>query len=98
MAFNILQYGTPYDWRPIDNSPEFMLFNNSFNREILDSLSFHCIFSQFLLKGEVNDEEETKIVFSYVALREILSGIKQIWESETRLPSSAQIIEDVDGA
>ena len=62
---NGLQYGTPYDGRPVGNSPEFLPLDNSLNRDIFHSLRFHCVLSHFLLDGEVTDEEESNICFSF---------------------------------
>ena len=49
-----------------------------------------------MLDGEVTDEEERNMRFSFSTLREIARGMKRIWDSKMRTPSSAQIIEDVD--
>ena len=46
-----LQDGTPYDGRPVGNIPEFMPLDNSLNRDILNSLRFHCVLSRFVLDG-----------------------------------------------
>ena len=43
LPMNGLQDGTPYAGRPVGNSPEFMPLDNSHNREIVHSLSFHCV-------------------------------------------------------
>ena len=51
-----LQDGTPYAGRPAGNIPEFIPLDNSINRYILHSLSFHCVLSHFLLDGEETEE------------------------------------------
>ena len=86
-----------YARRPVGNIPELMPLYNSFNKDILQSLRFHCVLRHFLLIGKGNDEEEKKI-FRYATPREIASGIKWIWESETGSTSLAQVVEDVDQA
>ena len=40
LPMNGLQDGTPYDGRPVGNSPEFMPLDNSLNRDILHCLRF----------------------------------------------------------
>ena len=62
---NGLQDGTPYDGRPVGNSPEFMPFGNSLNIEILHSFRFHCVLSHFVLYGEGTDEDERNMRFSF---------------------------------
>ena len=47
----------PYSGRPVGNFPEFMHLDNSLNRDILHSLSFHCFLSRFVLDGEGTDKE-----------------------------------------
>ena len=47
-----LQDGTPYAVRPVGNSPEFMPLDNSLNRDILQSLRFHCVLSHAIIDGE----------------------------------------------
>ena len=48
---NGLQYGTPYDGRPVGNIPEFMSLDNSLNRDILHSLSMHSVLSRYIIDG-----------------------------------------------
>ena len=55
LPMNGLQDGTPYDGRPVVNSPEFMPLDNSLNRDILQSLRFHCVLGRFFLDGEGTD-------------------------------------------
>ena len=93
---NGLQDRTPYDGRPVGNSPEFMTLDNILNRDILHSLYFHCVLSRFLLDGEGTDEEERNTCFSFSTPREISQGLKRIWELKMRTPSSANIIQDID--
>ena len=56
LPMNGLQDGTPYSGRPVGNSPKFMPLDNSINRDILNSLRFHCVLSRFVLDGEGTDE------------------------------------------
>ena len=93
---NGLQDGTPYAGRPVGNSPEFMPLDNSINRDILNSLRFHCVLGRFVLDGEGTDEEERNIRFSFSTPKEIARGLKRIWESKMGTPSLARIIQDVD--
>ena len=86
---NGLQEGTSYDGRPVGNSPEFMLLDNSLNRDILQSLRFHCVLSRFVLYGEGTDEEERNMRFSFSTSKEIARGMKRIWESKMGTPSGA---------
>ena len=65
LPMNVLQDGTPYAGRRVGNSPEFMPLDNSLNRDILQSLHFHCVLSRFLLYGEGIDEEERNMRFSF---------------------------------
>ena len=96
LPMNGLQYGTPYAGRPVGYSPEFMPFDNSLNRDILNSLRVHCVLSRFVLDGVGTDEEERNIRFSLSTPREIARGINRIWESKMVSPSLARIIEDFD--
>ena len=96
LPMNIFQDGTPYDGRPIGNIPEFMPLDNSPNRDILHSSSFHCVLSRFVLDKEGTDEEERNMRFSFSTLKEFDRGLKRIWESKMGTPSSARIIQDVD--
>ena len=52
LPLNGLQYGTPYAVRPVGNSPEFMPLDNSLNRDILQSLRFHCVLSHSIIDGK----------------------------------------------
>ena len=47
LPMNGLQDKTPYDGRPVDNSPKFMPLDNNLNRDILQSFHFHCVLSHF---------------------------------------------------
>ena len=93
---NGFQDDTPYDGRPVCNSPEFMPLDNSLNRDILHPLRFHCILSRFVIDGEGTDEEERNMRFSLSTPKETTRGLKRIWESKMGTPSSARIIKDVD--
>ena len=73
-----------------------MPLDYSLNRDILNSLRFHCVLSRFVLDGEVTDEEERNIHFSFSTPKEIARGLKPIWESKMGTPSSTRIIQDVD--
>ena len=54
LTMNGLKDGTPYDGRPVGNSPEFITLHNSLNRDILHSLHFHIILRRFVLnRGEL---------------------------------------------
>ena len=96
MSFNGLQDGTTYAGCHVGNSPDFTPLEKSLNRDILQSLHFHCLLSHFVLKGGGNDEEEKKI--SYANPKKIVIGLKHIWESETGSPSSTQTVKDIDWA
>ena len=63
LPMNGFQDGTPYAGRPVGNSPEFMTLENSLNRDILNSLRFHCVLSLFVLDREGTDEEERNMRF-----------------------------------
>ena len=91
-----LQDGTTYAGRPVGNSPKFMPLDNGLNRDILHSLSFHCVLSHFMLDGEGIDKEERNMCFSFETPKEIARGLKRIWESKMGTPSLARIIQDVD--
>ena len=88
LSMNGLQDGTPYDGRPVGNSPKFMPLENSLNRYILNSLRFHCVLSRFVLDGEGTDEEERNMQSSFSTPREIARGMKRIWESKMGTPFS----------
>ena len=96
LPMNGLQEGTPYDERPVGNSPEFMPLDNSLNGYILNSLRFHCVLSRFVLDGEETDKEDSNMRFSFSTPKEIARGLKRIWESKMGTLSSARIIQDVD--
>ena len=76
---NLLQDGTPYDKRHVVHSPKFIPLYNSLNRDILQSLPFHCVLSRFLLYGEGTYEEESNMRFSFSAPKEIARGLNRIW-------------------
>ena len=58
LPFNGLQDKTRYSERTVGNITEFMPLDKNLNRDILNSLYFHCILRRFFLKCERNDEEE----------------------------------------
>ena len=96
LTMNVLQDGTPYAGRPVGNSPTPTPLDNSLNRNILQSLCFHCVLSRFLLDGEGTDEEERNMRFSLSTPKEISRGLKRTWESKMGTPSLARIIHDLD--
>ena len=96
LPMNGLQGRTPYDGHPVCNSPKFMPLDNSLNRDIFHSLSFHCVLSRFFLDREGTDEEERNMRFSLSKPKKIARGLKRIWESKMGTPSSARIIQDVN--
>ena len=57
LTLNGLQDGTPYAGRPVCNIPEFMPLDNSLNRDILQSLRFHCVLSHYIVYGEETTEK-----------------------------------------
>ena len=61
LPLNVLQDGTPYAGRPVDNSPEFMPLDHLLNRDILHSLPMHIVLSCYILDGEEIDEEERNV-------------------------------------
>ena len=69
---------TPYTGRPVGNSPEFMILDNSLNRYILHSFHFHCILSNFVLDGDGTEEEERNMRFSFSTTKEITIVLKRI--------------------
>ena len=73
-----------------------MSLDNSLNRDILNSLRFHCVLSRFVLDGEGTDEEERNVCFSFSTPKGITRGLKCTWESKIGTPSSARIIQDAD--
>ena len=93
---NGLQDGTPYTGRPVGNRPEFMPLYNSLNRDILQSLRFHCVLSHAIIDGKETTEERRKFCFSFSTQREITQGLKRLWDSKIGTPSLVRIIQDVD--
>ena len=92
-----MQDGTPYAGRPIGNIPKFMPFDNSLNHDMLHYLQMHRFLRYYILDGEETDKKEKNMYFSYSTPREIVQGLKRIWDSQMGgTPSSAMIIEDVD--
>ena len=49
-----------------------------------------------MLDGEGTGKEERNMRFSFSTPREIVQGMKRIWDSKMGTPSSERIIEDVD--
>ena len=81
LPMNGLQDRTPYAGRPVGNSPKFMPLYNSLNRDILQSLRFHCVLRLFLLDGEGTDEEERNMRFSPLAIYFGVDKLKRIFLS-----------------
>ena len=96
LPMNGFQDGTPYDGRPVGNSPKCMTIDNIINRDILHSLSFHCVLRHFVPDREGTDKEERNMSFSFSTLKIIVRGLKRIWESKMGTTSLARIIQDVD--
>ena len=96
LPLNGLQDGTPYAVLPVGDIPKLIPLDNSLNRDILHSLRMHSVLSRYILDGEETDEEERNMCFSYSTPREIYQGLKRIWDSKMRTPSSIRIIKDVD--
>ena len=71
LPMNGLQDRTPYSGPPVGNSPEFMPLDNSLNRDILNSLRFHCVLSRFLIDREGTDKEERNMRFVFSIPKEI---------------------------
>ena len=69
LPLNVLQDGSPYDGRPVGNSPEFMPLDNLLNRDILHSLRMRNVLSHYIVDGDETDEEERNICFSYSTMR-----------------------------
>ena len=78
LPMNVLQDGTPYYGRPVDNIPEFIPLDNSLNRDILHSFHFHCVLSRFFIDWEGTDEEESNMRFSLSTPKEISRVLKRI--------------------
>ena len=72
-----------------------MPLENSLNRDILQSLRYHCVFSHQIVDGEEITEEVRKLCFSFSPPREIARGLKCIWDSKMGTPCSERIIQDV---
>ena len=87
LPMNGLKDGTPYDGRPVGNSPEFMTLDNILNRDILQSFRFHCVLSRFLLDGEGTDKEERNIRFSPLAISFGVDKLKRILLYSLSVPS-----------
>ena len=97
LPLNVLQDGTPYDGRPVCNSPEFMPLYNLLNRDILHPFHIHSVLICYILDGERTEEENITMRFSYSTPREIARGLKRLWDSQMGgTPSSARITEDFD--
>ena len=90
-----------YEWISVrdtlcGNIPKFMPLGNSLNRDILQSLRFHCVLSRFFLDGDGTYEEEKNMRFSFSTPKEIPRGLKRIRESKMGTPFLESIIQDVD--
>ena len=89
---NGLEYGTPYDGRPVGNCTDFMSLDNSLNRDILYSFLFHCVLRYFVIGVEGTNEEESNMRFRLSTPKEIAEGLKHVWESKMGTPTSERII------
>ena len=91
---NGLNKGTPYEGRPVGNSPEFMPLDNSLNADIKRSHDRHCIITS---KLHVKDPRK----FSMRTPKLISRGILRLVESEEGeegVPCSERIMHDCDKA
>ena len=61
LPMNGLQYGTTFASLPFGNSHETMPLDNSFNRDILHSFSFHCVLGHSIVDREETTEEERNL-------------------------------------
>ena len=77
---NGLQDLAPYYGHPIGNSPKFMPLDNILNGYIFHSFNSYYVLSRFFLDGEVTNEEERYMIFSFYAPKEIARGLNIIWE------------------
>ena len=57
LPLNGLQDGTTYAVLPAGNIPKFMPLDNSLNRDILQSLRFHCVLSHSIIDGKKTTDE-----------------------------------------
>ena len=99
LPFNGLQDGTLYAGCPVGNIHEFMPLDNSLNslnRDIWQSLRFSLFLSLSIIDGKEITEEERKLCFSFSTPREIVQGLKRLWDSKMGTPSLARIIQDVN--
>ena len=51
LPLNGLLDGTPYAGHAVGNNPEFMILDNSLNREILHSFCMHSALSRYIVDG-----------------------------------------------
>ena len=98
LPINGFKNGTPYYGRPVGNIPKFMPLDNSLNRDILHSLYFNCVLSRFVLDGDITNEEERNMRFSFSTSKETTRRIMRVWESKMGTPSLERIIQNVDMA
>ena len=56
LPMNGSQDRTPYDGRPVGNSPNFRPLDHILNIEILHRMHFHCVLGRFLIYREGTDE------------------------------------------
>mgnify|MGYP007048498132 CR=1 FL=1 len=83
-----LSENTPYDRRPVGNSPEFMPLDNSLNNDIQSSHLHHCIATAHLPSTDVRK-------YSLSTPKIISRGITRIWNNPAGPPSSSRIVHDV---
>ena len=91
LPLNGLQDGTPYAGRPVGNIPEFMPLNNSLNRDILQSLRFHCVLSHSIIYGKETTEEKRKLRFSPRAISLGVEKLKHNFLSSSVVSSPSMI-------
>ena len=85
---NEINQGTIYEGRCVGNSPELMPLDNSLNRDLQLSHTYHCA-----VTAHLPDNDNRK--FSLSTPLRIARGIKKIWEDPIGAPNSKRVIEDV---
>ena len=84
--------GTRFEERPVDNSPDFVPFDNSLFADLKNNHIRHCA-----ITSNVPKTDERK--FSEATQDMIMRGIKRLVEmDEVRSPTSIQIVQDCDRA
>ena len=89
-----LNKGTPYEGRPVGNSPEFMPLDNSLNADIKRAHDLHCIITSKLhIKDPRKFSMRTPKLISRGILRLVESG-----DGEEGVPCSERVMYDCDKA